>query len=328
MRDNPSLVNLPIAVGGRPEQRGVLTTCNYPARQYGLHSAMPSSEAAKLCPDLVFIKPRFAAYKEASRQVMEILRQYSSQLEPLALDEAFLDVSHSDNASALAEEIRLAIYQQVGITVSAGVSVNKFLAKVASDWNKPDGLYVIKPHQITRFMKSLPVKRIPGVGKATMLKLEQLNIATCADLQQLPQHQLLREFGSFGKKLYDYSRGIDERPVKTKRIRKSLSVEQTYAHDLFTEQQCLHAMQQLIESFNSRWLVLEKEYQVHKLFIKLRYNDFDTLTMEQSCHHVDSAVWFELFQQMRTKKTLPVRLMGIGAGLKVKQQKQMDLFAL
>lgn len=327
MRDNPMLVNLPVAVGGRAESRGVLATCNYPARAFGLHSAMPTAEAVKLCPELVLIKPRFAAYKQASREIMAILRQYTNLVEPLSLDEAFLDVTGESNASLLAEHIRQEIAEKIGITVSAGVSVNKFLAKIASDWRKPNGLYVIKPQHIERFMLALPVKKIPGVGKATMLKMECLGIATCADLQAQPLHQLLREFGSFGKKLYDYSRGIDEREVKPERLRKSLSVEQTYARDLLTEQQIQQAMKELVEKFTPRWQALENDYQIHKHYIKLRYSDFTTVTLEQSIPVLDPTIWFNLLAQTREKKTLAVRLLGIGVGLEPKKEQQIALFS-
>lgn len=326
MRDNPLLTNLPVAVGGRAENRGVLATCNYPARAFGLHSAMPTVEALKLCPELVLIKPRFAAYKQASREIMAILRQYTNWVEPLSLDEAFLDVTGESNASLLAERIRQEITEKVGITVSAGVSVNKFLAKIASDWRKPNGLYTIKPHHIESFMQTLPVKKIPGVGRATMLKMERLGIATCSDLQGLALHQLLKEFGSFGKKLYDYARGIDERPVKPQRLRKSLSVEQTYARDLLTEPQIKRAMQELVENFLPRWQAIEQDYQVHKHYIKLRYSDFATVTLEQSASALNQAQWFELLAQARERKTLAVRLLGIGVGLQLKKEQQMTLF--
>lgn len=326
MRDNPALANIPIAVGGSAESRGVLATCNYPARAFGLHSAMPSAEALKLCPELVLIRPRFAAYKQASRDIMAILRQYTHWVEPLSLDEAFLDVSGVANASALAEQIRQEIAEKIGITVSAGVSVNKFLAKVASDWHKPNGLYTIKPHHVDTFMQTLPVNKIPGVGKATMVKMQRLQIASCGDLQALPMYQLLKEFGSFGKKLYDYSRGIDKRPVKPERLRKSLSVEQTYARDLFSERQVKQAMQELIEKFMPRWQAIEQEYQVHKHYIKLRYSDFSTVTLEQTAPSLNQALWFELLKQARTKKTLAVRLLGVGVGLQAKKEQQMSLF--
>lgn len=326
MRDNPKLKVLPIGVGGRAENRGVLTTCNYPARKFGLHSAMPTAEALRLCPELILIPPRFAAYKQASQELMVILRQYTDLLEPLSLDEAFLDVTGSHNASLLAEHIRQEIAEKVGVTVSAGVSVNKFLAKIASDWHKPDGLFVLRPQHIEAFIQVLPVKKIPGVGKAAMIKMEQLGIHTCGDLQNLPQHRLLKEFGSFGKRLYDYARGIDNREVKPQRLRKSLSVEQTFAHDLLTAKQAEQAMHELIAKFTPRWQALEREYQIHKLAIKLRYNDFSTVTLEQSSPQLQPQLWFDLLNQAREKKTLPIRLMGIAVGLEPRKVQQLSLF--
>jgi DNA polymerase IV len=325
MRDNPSLQDKPIAVGGAAEHRGVLATCNYEARKFGLHSAMPTAEALKRCPELIVLPHRFAVYRVASQQVLQILRQYTELVEPVSLDEAYLDVSDCDNATELAQTIRAEIAEKVGITASAGISVNKFLAKIASDWRKPNDQFVIKPHEVADFVKALPVKKIPGVGKAAMQKMQRLQITTCEDLQQLDLRQLIDEFGVFGKRLYDFARGMDNRPVSTTRIRKSVSVEETFTKDLIGEQACQLALSVLMQKLMQRWQPLQEQYQINKVFIKLRYADFSVMTLEQKAEQFSRAVAVELMQQMLQKKNLPVRLLGVGFGLQEKQQEQEQL---
>lgn len=326
LRDNPQWRGLPLAVGGRAASRGVLSTCNYEAREFGLHSAMPTAEALRLCPQLILVPHRFAAYKEASQQIVRILKEYSDEVEPLSLDEAFLDVSDSDNASLLAQTIRQHIAKQVGITVSAGVSINKFLAKIASDWRKPNGQFVIAPARVAEFLQDLPVQRIPGVGKASMLKMQQLQIATCADLQQVPLHQLINHFGVFGKRLHGYARGIDYRPVRTDRVRKSLSVENTFAENIRHPEQCIQAISDLAEQLQLRWQPLKNEYSINKVFLKIRFADFSLMSMENKSTGFNEAMLQQLLQQLLGRKAMPVRLLGVGVGLQPRMEEQLDLF--
>ncbi|MBT6333278.1 MAG: DNA polymerase IV, partial [Halieaceae bacterium] len=232
MRDDPSLINRPFAVGGSAEGRGVLTTCNYPAREFGVHSAMPTSQAYRLCPDLVVAPVNIPKYREVSVQMHEIFEQFTDVIEPLSLDEAYLDVSNSTlfdgSASRIAEAIREQIKTEINITVSAGVSINKFLAKVASDWNKPDGQKVVTPDEVDAFTAALEVRAIPGVGPVTAEKLKRMGFQKCTDLRNAEARVLKRRFGSFAQTLIERAHGRDNRPVNTSRIRKSLSVEHTY----------------------------------------------------------------------------------------------------
>ena len=232
MRDDPQLAGRPLAVGGAAERRGVIATCNYEARAWGVRSAMPTRQALKLCPDLLVVKPRMEAYRLASRQIHAILREYSERIEPLSLDEAYVDVSEASHcggsATRMAREIRQRVWQELRITVSAGVAPNKFLAKIASDWRKPNGLFVITPDEVEDFVAALPVSRLHGVGKVTADKLSRLGITLCSDLREWDKLALLREFGSFGERLWGLARGIDERAVEADSRRQSVSVEHTF----------------------------------------------------------------------------------------------------
>ncbi|MGI9293811.1 MAG: DNA polymerase IV, partial [Pseudomonadales bacterium] len=231
IRDDPSLQGKPVAVGGSADRRGVLTTCNYEAREFGARSAMPTAMALRLCPDLIVLPVSMEKYRVASQKVQSIFKEFTEQIEPLSLDEAFLDVSDTPllqgSATRIAQEIRRRVAAQVGITVSAGVAPNKFLAKIASDWQKPDGLTVIRPEQVQDFVAQLPVNKIFGVGKVTAAKLQRLGVNSCADLQKLSLLELDQKFGRFGKRLFELSRGVDPREVQNERTRKSLSVEHT-----------------------------------------------------------------------------------------------------
>ena len=213
MRDDPRLADKPLAVGGSAERRGVIATCNYEARAYGVRSAMPSRQALQLCPDLLIVKPRMDAYKAVSQDIHGIFRDYTDLIEPLSLDEAYLDVSacshFAGSATRIADAIRRRVARELRITVSAGVAPNKFLAKIASDWQKPNGLFVITPAQVDEFVLALPVAKLHGVGKVTADKLGRLGIRTCSDLREFNKLALVKEFGSFGERLWGLARGID-----------------------------------------------------------------------------------------------------------------------
>jgi len=243
IRDNPSLKNKPVAIGETPERRGVLSTCNYEARKYGLHSAMSTTQALRLCSKLVLLPSNMYKYKAVSKVLYRIFRQYTPLVEMLSLDEAFLDVTNCQyckgSATLIAKTIKRRIKKELNLIASAGVAPNKFLAKVASDWNKPDGLFVIIPNQVADFVKYLPVTEIFGVGKVTSKKLHNMQIKTCLDLQKISLSQLTDQFGKMGARFYYLCRGIDDRLVEPESVRKSLSVEETFPRDLKTVDECL-----------------------------------------------------------------------------------------
>ena len=316
MRDDPSLRGRPLAVGGRAETRGVIATCNYEARAFGVHSAMATARALQLCPQLILLPPDFERYREASRTILAIYRDYTPLVEPLSLDEAYLDVTGVDrcrgSASLMAQEIRDRIRAEVGITASAGIAPNKFLAKVASDWNKPDGQFVLRPQDVDAFVAALPVKKIFGVGKVTAARLNRLGVHSCGDLRAWSVTDLAREFGSFGASLYRLCRGIDERPVQPDRVRKSLSVETTYTPDLRGREACRGALRALLEDFHRRFERARDRPPVHKAFVKVRFADFSRTTAECVASAPDEAVWLALLDEAHARKHLPVRLLGVG----------------
>ncbi len=316
MRDNPALVGKPLAVGGSPSRRGVIATCNYEARKYGIHSAMASQTARLRCPDLIIIKPDMTKYREASAQIHEVFKRYTDLIEPLSLDEAYLDVSqclaHKGSATLIAESIRQEVKEEVRITISAGVAPNKFLAKVASDWNKPDGIFVVEPSDILEFVSKLPVKKLHGVGKVTAQKMKSLGIETCEDLQQVSLDDLTKHFGSFGERLFDLSKGIDNSEVKTSRTRKSVSVENTYATDLQAIEDCLSELPELESRLEKRLNDIHTQYKIHKQFIKVKFHDFDQTTVEMLSSTLDSENFRNLCIEGFLRGDKPVRLLGVG----------------
>lgn len=316
MRDDPSLRNRPMAVGGSADRRGVISTCNYEARRYGIHSAMASATARRLCPDLLIVPHRMEAYREASQALRHIFYDYAERVEPLSLDEAFLDVSDSEHcqgsATRIAEEIRQRVSSTLGISVSAGVAGNKFLAKIASDWRKPDGLFVVRPEEAPEFVRQLPVRLIHGVGKATAAKLSRLGVSHCSDLQRFTVFELCEQFGVFGQRLYDLCRGQDERPVMVSRRRKSLSVEHTYPSDLPGLAHCQGQLPALLQDLQRRLRRLEDDYLVVKAFVKLKFDDFTSTTLERSATQVRLDLYKGLCEEAFPRGNRPVRLLGVG----------------
>ena len=319
MRDDPSLVGRPLAVGGRPEHRGVIATCNYEARRFGVHSAMSSATAMRKCPDLLIIPPSMEKYRIASRQIMAIYRDYTPIVEPLSLDEAYLDVTEATrckgSATLMASEIRERVREIVGVTVSAGVAPNKFVAKIASDWNKPDGLFVVRPHEVDAFVAALPVRKIFGVGKVTAAKLEQLGIDTCRDLREWPLLDLHQRFGAFGRRLYNLSRGIDHRTVEPDQERKSISVETTYVTDLRTLEACTAEIRQLAEQLDARIERVGAVAAIRKLYVKIRFADFQRTTVERVAGATDLPTFIALLEKGFARRNRPVRLLGVGVRL-------------
>lgn len=319
MRDDPRLRNRPLAVGGDPGKRGVIATCNYEARAYGVHSAMASAYARKLCPDLLIVPGRMSVYREVSAAVQAIFHEYTPLVQPLSLDEAYLDVTDSEacrgSATLIAQQIRQRVRDELGITVSAGVAANKFLAKIASDWNKPDGLRVILPHEVDEFVAALPVARLPGVGKVTAQRMHGLGLDTCAEVRLWRKQDLFREFGSFGERLWELVRGIDERPVVVEHVRQSVSVENTYEQDLPDLAACLAALPPLLDKLAERLGRLEGDYRVSKPFIKLRFQDFTQTTLEQAGAPITPSGFERLCAEAFARGNRPVRLIGVGVRL-------------
>ncbi|MEO7496594.1 MAG: DNA polymerase IV [Massilia sp.] len=332
MRDNPALRDLPVAVGGRPDQRGVIATCNYEARRYGIHSAMATAQAMQRCPDLIVLPPAMEKYRIASRQILAIYSDYTELVEPLSLDEAYLDVSDSPHckgsATLIAQEIRARIFATVGITASAGVAPNKFVAKIASDWNKPDGLCLVRPDEVDAFVAALPVKKLFGVGKVTAAKLHKLGAETCGDLRSWTLLELEHHFGSFGARLHQLCRGVDERAVSNARERKSVSVEETYTPDIPDLAACLALVPELMDSLQGRIKRCGAESKIQKLFVKLKFKDFQQTTVE-CVGSVPLRMQFEkLMETGYLRRNLPVRLLGLGVRLgEVDQVEQLTLFA-
>lgn len=318
VRENPSLRGKPVAVGGQPGTRSVISTCSYEAREFGVRSAMPVSQALRLCPDLILIKGHMALYKKVSESIRGIFFEYTDLVEPLSLDEAFLDVtgvSHcGGSATLMAEEIRQKIVDKERLTASAGIAPNKFLAKVGSDWNKPNGQCVIKPADISTFVKKLPVRRINGVGNVTGQKMQALKIETCGDLQRYGRDELVEYFGRFGNALYDYARGIDERPVKPSRIRKSLSIEDTFLHDIDSLEMCLLEVTRLFDGLLVRLARAQEQesLSIKAAFVKLRFSDFSITTVQQISSLPTKQEYFALCAEAFRRKPLPVRLLGLG----------------
>lgn len=316
MRDDPSLRHRPIAVGGNVEQRGVISTCNYEARHFGVRSAMSAAAAKKLCPDLLILPHRMDAYREASVRMRHIFYAYTELVEPLSLDEAYLDVSASEyyqgSATRIAQAIRERIYDELQLNVSAGVAPNKFLAKVASDWRKPNGLFVIPPAEVDGFVQQLSVNKIFGVGKATAARLAEINVRTCADLRRFSVFELKQHFGQLGIRLFELCRGIDRREVSASRRRKSLSIEHTFPRDLPNILSCFGYLPKLLQELASRLRRLEDDYCVVKIFVKIKFADFSVTTIERVGTSLVVAEFQQLFLEAYARKELPVRLLGVG----------------
>ncbi|KAA5535142.1 DNA polymerase IV [Taibaiella lutea] len=279
-RDFPEYRNKPIIVGGLPDRRGVVATASYEARKFGVRSAMSSVKAQQLCPEGIFVFPRFDAYKQVSQNIRAIFRRYTDVIEPLSLDEAYLDVTQDKlgigSAITIAEEIRQSIKSELQLTASAGVSVNKFIAKIASDMNKPDGLTFIGPSQILTFMEQLPVEKFFGVGKVTAQKMKSMQLFTGADLKQLSETEMIRHFGKTGKFYYNMVRGIDERPVQSQRTIKSIAAEDTFEKDLELEEDMISELEKLAQKVTSR---LEKHaLKAKTITLKVKFSDFKQIT--------------------------------------------------
>ena len=289
-RDHPELRGKPVIVGGDPGDRGVVATCSYEARRFGIHSAMTAARARSLCPRAIFLRPRMDAYRETSRRVMGILRCYTPLVEPLSLDEAFLDVTAATTngvlAVRIAREIRARIERETGLTASAGVSYNKLLAKLASDWRKPNGLFVVPPERGLAFLAPLPVGKLHGVGPATVKKLSAMGVHTVLDLRNASREILIAQFGKVGLWFYEVARGIDRRPVQPSRQRKSVGTERTFPENLADPKVMLATLQQMAGQVSDHLHTLGLAGRT--VSIKARFPDFATVTRA----HTDAqAIW-------------------------------------
>ena len=282
-RDRPELRGKPVAVGGGGD-RGVVAAASYEARKFGVKSAMASRTALRLCPQIIFVKPRFDRYKAVSDQIREIFLDYTPLVEPLSLDEAYLDVTENlqnrSSATEIAIEIKQRIKETTGLTASAGISYNKFLAKTASDINKPDGLFIIKPHQATAFIATLPIRKFYGIGKVTADKMEKMGIKNGADLALKSRHFLIQSFGKVGQYYYEIAQGLDQREVNPDRIRKSIGVENTFSGD-FTEPEILYKeLDKILEQLLKR--MHRSKALGRTLSLKIKYADFSTINRSRS----------------------------------------------
>lgn len=316
-RDNPDLRGKPVAVGGE-RMRGVVATASYEARKFGVHSAMPSITAKHKCPELIFVKPRFDAYKAVSRQIRDIFARYTPLIEPLSLDEAYLDVTENlqgiASATMIAEEIRAAIKAETGLTASAGVSYNKFLAKIASDYQKPDGQFVITPRMGPAFVAALPVRKFYGIGPATAAKMKALGIETGRDLAAQTQPFLERHFGKAGAFYYDIARGIDLRPVRADSVRKSIGAETTFIADLFRPEEAQAALAPIVAKVWSHCQALDTRGRT--VTLKVKYADFQQITRSHTGFSpVASATELERLSQALLAPLFPlakgIRLLGV-----------------
>ena len=317
-RDNPSLRGKPVAVGSS-SQRGVVVAASYESRRYGVRSAMPSVTAARKCPGLIFVKPRFDAYRQVSEQIREIFYHYTDLVEPLSLDEAYLDVTHNKQsvplATEIAEKIRAEIRQQLDLTASAGISYNKFLAKIASDCNKPNGQYLIHPQHALAFIDQLPIHKFFGIGKVTAGKLLQMGITNGADLRLQELSDLIKWFGKSGVYYYHIARGIDDREVTPDRQRKSISTESTFETDLTDSKEILVQVSEIAEELLQR--MQKKDICGRTLTLKVKYADFTQITRSRSqlCCIRDRETLLELAHILATEvlpTPLNIRLLGLG----------------
>ncbi len=317
-RDNPQYRGKPLVVGGSPDKRGAVAAASYEARQFGIHSAMPSRTVVQRCPHLIFAPPRFEIYREISEQIRSIFEGYTDWVEPLALDEAYLDVTENKqgiaSATAIARQIKQFILQKTQLTASAGVSFNKFLAKIASGMNKPNGLTVIQPDEAEPFIEALPIEAFYGVGRATAAKMQELGIRTGADLKQRSERELVQHFGKVGRFYYKIARGIDDRPVNPNRIRKSIGAETSFDPDLEEREVIEQKLEAIAQEVHQR--MEHNETKGRTLTLKVKFADYRQITRSRTMLEYVSnesqilGIAKELLRGIEVE-ALKVRLLGI-----------------
>lgn len=328
-RENPALKGKPIAVGGGG-RRGVLCTASYEARKFGCHSAMPGYKALELCPQLIIVPVRFDLYKEASVKVRAIFGRFTELIEPLSLDEAYLDVSHwKTDPAAIAREIRAQIYEETKLTASAGISSNKLIAKIASDWQKPNGQHQIISAEIPAFMKNLPVAKLWGVGKKMQQKLTSVGIQTCGDMQQIDKLNMAKNHGKWGLELYELCRGIDLREVQSSRIRKSISKENTFGENVARVQDLFPSLIALFDAVKESHKDRYQDRMIKAIVVKLKFADFTQTTIERATDKPSIELARELLLEgWRRGGQKSVRLLGVGIKLadpEPQSQPQLEL---
>jgi len=328
MRDFPEYRDIPLAVGG-DGPRSVLCTCNYLARKFGVRSAMPASNAKQLCPDLTIIHGRMSVYQEVSQQIREIFSRYTYLIEPLSLDEAYLDVTNATqcqgSATLIAEQIRADIFNELQLTASAGVASNKFLAKIASDENKPNGQCVVLPHKVSDFVEHLSLKKIPGIGPKTFQKLSQQGYETCADIRRSSVASIQPLIGKFANALYQRAHGIDHRELEVSRSRKSLAIETTLAEDIHSEQSSIDVIENLFPKLLMR-LEKHNDRQIVRQGIKLKFHDFNQTTVEQQTSLCDLTTFKLLLKKAILRSNgRGIRLVGLTLGFaeSINEDKQL-----
>jgi DNA polymerase-4 len=329
MRERPELAGKPIAVGGS-SGRGVLTTCNYEARKYGCRSAMPAFKARDLCPQLILLPVRFDLYRQESHRIREIFARYTDRIEPLSLDEAYLDVSHLDSEGAsIAWDIRGHIRSETGLTASAGIAPNKFLAKIASDWNKPDGQHEIHEEEIDDFLAGLPVEKIWGVGKRTAQRLHEAGITTCGAMRERSEMELVRRFGKFGSSLYRLCRGIDERSVESHRERKSLGNERTFRENLISVGEGRGQLDPLIAELAEDYAARHSDRVIRECVVKVKFEDFQVTTAQRASDRIDADLMRELLAEAWPRgEGKSVRLLGVAVRFRDTEEvaEQLEMF--
>lgn len=313
-RDNPEIKGKPVAIG-YPGKRGVLSTCNYIAREYGVRSAMPSSIAIKKCPNLIFIRGHYSKYKDISLKIVEIFKRYTKKIQVVSIDEAYLDVTDClmffNSATLIAQDIRNSIYKETGLTASAGVSFNKMLAKISSELNKPNGQFVIDPQNYKEIIPSFEIGLINGVGKVTKERLERHGLVRFQDIARLTKLDCINILGSFGPSIYNYCRGIDYREVKTSYERKSLSVERTFLEDIEELENLDLKLSHCYEEMLDR-LEKYKERVIKTICVKIKYSNFEQTTIEEPFVDMDYQYFSELLKLKLNEKSGKVRLLGLG----------------
>ncbi|EJD6708963.1 MULTISPECIES: DNA polymerase IV [Serratia] len=350
MRDNPALRELPIAIGGPTKTQGILCTSNYKAREFGVRAAQSTYEAFKLCPELVLIHPDFAKYKLISNQLSVIYRKYSEKIQLISLDEAYIDVTdshlHNGSATLIAQSIKNDIFETLSLTASAGVSFNKMLAKIASDWNKPNGLFVITPDMRDDFMKTLPLIKIPGVGKVGYEKLKKIGLSTCGDVVERDITELINLFGKrTALKLLEACHGVSNAVVKEKSQRKSFGIEKTFYDPIYDNEEITKEIDGLVSNYNLRLAELDDfhfwQRRISHVSVKIRFNDFETLTRAIGIppHESDTLITNRLINKetaeilkaqllsMHHDVKKPIRLIGIGIKFEESIDSQLELFS-
>jgi len=331
--EKPFLKDKPVAVGGKPAERGVLTTCNYIARRYGIHSAMSSRIAMSLCKNLIILPVDIEKYKAISKEIFKVFKCYSKKIEPISVDEAYIDVTHSEycrgDPEEMAKQMRACILKDFKITASAGISCNKLISKICSDLKKPNNQYRICDDEIPEFIKNVRLNKLPGIGKVNFKKCLDLNMEYCEDMYNYSVDELVKIFGVYGNTLYNFIRGIDNRNVDISRIRKSISVEDTFLNDLSNTEICISKINYLFEKLIKRCKTNNvPQNLVKEIFIKIKFNNFQTITRQSKCDEINPESFIHLFTNNIDTIRRPIRLLGLGFTLKDKEEQiiQYDIF--